>query len=142
MALARLRSLPGQLTLFPQKGKRGRSAPEFAKHCVIVDIIRLWIAPGWKWTHLPFGEYRTPRTAAKLKRMGVMPGWPDFVFVNRRGLHHYVELKRDREVGNPAQEELRDFLTAGGVPYIISSSVDTVLGRLRQWGVLRPEARW
>lgn len=131
-----------QLALFPVRKKHHPTPTEFAKQCVVADVCRLWISPGWKWTHLPFGEYRLPSTAGKLKRMGVMPGWPDFVFVNPVGLHHYVEMKRDREVVKGGQDEMKEFLEGAGCPYLLSKSVDEILATLSVWGALRPDAKW
>jgi len=131
-----------QLSFFARPVRKARPPSEFAKHCVIADIVRLFAMPGWKWTHLPFGEHRSPATAGRLKRMGVNPGWPDFLFVSPTGQHHYVELKRTAEKGSVAQEDMRRFLEAGHVPYLMSTSVNVILSRLRDWGALRPDARW
>lgn len=136
------KAMPRQLALFPDRKKYHPPVPEFAKHCVIADACRMWISPGWKWTHLPFGEYRLPSTAGKLKRMGVMPGWPDFVFVNGVGLHHYVELKREGGRLNPAQVELQGFLEGAGCPYLLSPNVRDILNTLQGWGALVAHARF
>ena len=34
---------------------------------------------GWLYTHFPAGEYRPKRTGAKLKRMGLQRGVPDYL---------------------------------------------------------------
>ena len=143
VAVAGRRTTAKQLGLFPG-GSRAplKAILEFPKQCVIADICRLWITPGWKWTALPFGEYRTAATAGRLKRMGVMPGWPDLMFVSPTGVHHYVELKRAGGVLNPAQKEMRDFFVSAGVPYLKSSRVDEVLATLQAWGALRKDVRF
>lgn len=46
--------------------------------------------------HIPNGGYRSKRTAAQLKRMGVKAGVPDLCLPVARGGFHglYIELKR------------------------------------------------
>lgn len=102
----------------------------------------MWISPGWKWTHLPFGEYRTPETAGKLKRMGVMPGWPDLLFVSPQGKHVYVELKREGGRLSDVQKEMQRFLIDGGSPCLVSDDVGVILRWLQQWGALSEKARF
>lgn len=131
-----------QMNLFPGRSKKPPPALEFAKVCVVVDIVTLFLSPGWQWSHLPFGEYRLKSTAGKLKRMGVKPGWPDYLFVSPDGRFHCLEMKRAGERGNPHQEAMRAFFERASVPYLMSSNVDQVLSQLKSWGVLRPEARW
>ncbi len=43
-------------------------------------------------THVPAGEIRNKRTAAKLN--GTKPGWPDFILTPPTGQLHCLELKR------------------------------------------------
>lgn len=74
--------------------------------------------------------------------MGVMPGWPDLLFVNPGGLHHYIELKREGGVLNDAQIEMRRFLKAAGCPYLLSMDVGEILHTLQFWGALRQDARF
>jgi hypothetical protein len=62
---------PSQLDLFRGKQQRGvkpSPALEFALHCAVADTITRWILPGWKWTHLPFGENRDHRVNARGQR--------------------------------------------------------------------------
>jgi hypothetical protein len=69
-----------QLHLFRGRRQRGTiaAAPsEFASQPFLVDVIRRWIDPQWRFTHVPLGEIRDPMTAARLKRLGVVAGWPD-----------------------------------------------------------------
>jgi hypothetical protein len=141
MVAFRVRGPTRQLSLFPARRKKPVPAPEFSVHCVIADVARRWITPGWEWTHLPFGEYRPPKTAGKLKRMGVRPGWPDFLFVSPEGRHHYLEIKREGGVKSGDQERLAQFFLTAGVPYLLSSKVDEMVATLRLWGAILPQAR-
>ena len=100
----RSRSLVGGPRLDPRR--RPRHA-EFRLHCAVADLIRRTLAPDWRWTYLPFGEYRLPSTAAKLARMDVTPGWPDFLFVSERGRGAFLELKQDVLYPTVTNGELR-----------------------------------
>ena len=137
-----MKSMPTQLALFPGKTKKAPPVLEFPKACVIADACRKFLVAGWKWTHLPFGEHRSKATANRLKRMGVMPGWPDYLFVSPSGKHHYVELKRVGGKLNDNQAEMKVFFLAAGVPYLLSNNVREVLVTLQSWGVLRADVRF
>src|SRR5262252_4291667 len=76
-----------------QRGTRTASTPEYALHCAIADLVTRWIMPQWQFTHIPLGEHRNKATAARLARMGVRAGWPDFIFVGP-GRVFFLELKR------------------------------------------------
>jgi len=43
---------------------------EFASQCFLADLIRRWIMPGWRFTHIASGDKRGQVTAVRLKRMG------------------------------------------------------------------------
>src|SRR5262245_21376392 len=111
-----------QMRLFPAgyRAKRGGVAVEFRLHCAVADLLRRLIQPGWRYTHLPFGEYRPPATAAKLKRMGVTPGWPDLLLIGPEGQCCWVELKRRGETLKPEQTALKWFLIEGGHGHLVA----------------------
>ena len=97
------------------------------------------------WTHFPAGESRPARTGAKLNRMGLKPGWPDFQFV-WRGRFHGIELKlpKDHMGGKtyqrPAQKAAQAEIEAAGGLYAVCRTFDEVIGTLRGWGLpLRDE---
>ena len=90
--------MTGQLSLFKSKRQRGvahvRRPKEFALHCAVADTVKRWILPDWIWTHFPAGEHRSVITGARLKRMGLNRGFPDFQFFHRNGRVCFLELKR------------------------------------------------
>ena len=45
-------------------------------HIPLVSTLRWCLRPDVVWRHVPNGEHRDPRTAAKLKAMGVLPAAP------------------------------------------------------------------
>lgn len=144
--------MTGQLNLFKGKRQRGIQAPpplEFASHVFLADVIRRWIMPQWKWTHLPLGEERDHKinpktgkrwspTGARLKRMGVNPGWPDFVFVGPNHAIFWLELKRLRG-GHVSEDQaaVAAHLVACGFSLLITNSVDDAIAELKALGILR-----
>jgi hypothetical protein len=66
---------------------------------------------------------RDKRTAAKLKAMGLQPGWPDLLLLapaaadRPGGLVHMLELKRRGEDLTKSQEDLAAWCAEQGVPF-------------------------
>jgi hypothetical protein len=135
----------GQLNLFGGKRQRGRRvAPpkEFLLHVSLAKILKVSMMPGWRYTHLPFGEYRDPITAGRLKAMGVTPGWPDFMFTGVRPPRiFWLELKRQGMGLNDNQKIVRDHLMDCGFMYLCTPSVDDAVGELKANGIVRAEVQ-
>ena len=139
-----------QLHLFKGKRQRGIAPPppkEFATHVALADTLRRWAMPDWLWTHFPAGEDRGHRytikgkrvspTASRLQRMGLRPGFPDFLFFHARGACAFLELKRSRAVPSEEQKPVFAFLAHAGHPFLITTSFDDAVGWLKDIGVLR-----
>lgn len=92
-----------------------RAQAEFRLTCVVADMLRLRALPGLYWTHLPFGEDRSAKTGARLKRMGTRPGAPDFLLI-WIGRPIGLELKAlgGRQTETQRETE-RDWMLAGGL---------------------------
>lgn len=130
----------GQLNLFKGKRQRGTKPPpprEFALHCAVADTLRCSIVPGWRYTHIPLGEYRTPATAGRLKRMGVVGGFPDFMFLHIEGRVCFLELKRRGEKLNDTQASMASFLRLAGHGYEWTDDYRSAVAVLQEWGVVR-----
>jgi len=99
-----------QLHLFRSKKQRGvivrPRTSEFQLQCQVAEVLRRWCSEWWIYTHLPMGEKRDPVTAMRLKRMGTMPGWPDFQFFGPRREVAFLELKRPGGGGRVSEEQL------------------------------------
>jgi hypothetical protein len=126
----------GQRDLFTKRVRQLPAAPEFLFHVMIADVLGRWAAPGWLHTHLPMGELRTPATAGRLKRMGVKPGWPDFILLSPNGLAHFLELKRKGGRLSPHQQAFAHWCE-GRCPFACVDSFDAALGELKGWGALK-----
>lgn len=128
-----------QLHLFKGKRQRGERLPspkEFALHVGLADLIRRTIAPGWMFTHLPFGEQRSAITGARLKRMGTQPGWPDFIFVGPHKLF-FLELKRRGSSASDEQANVALHIMRCGFGYLCTDDLEDAVGSLRDLGILR-----
>lgn len=72
-----------------------RSTAERRFTIVVADYFRRVLPDEVLWSHFPAGENREPQTGALLKRMGLKPGWPDFILVLSGGIAAFIELKAD-----------------------------------------------
>jgi len=121
-----------------QARQRAPLPKEVQTHVAIADALRVGSLPGWLWTHFPAGEERDEATGWKLKRMGLKPGWPDFLLISPHGLHHWMELKRGPAARlEPAQEELATLMRQRGVPHAVVRSFDEAVRQLTAWGALK-----
>jgi hypothetical protein len=118
-----------------------RSPSELQIHCGVADALRMLARPGVLWSHFPSGESRDARTGAKLKHMGLQPGWPDFIIIvpdypwgNRTC---FLELKTIRGRLSPSQQEFRDNAVAVGCLHSVARSVDEAVEVLSRWGAIR-----
>jgi len=142
-----------QLDLF-NKRLRGRRPPppsEFSIHCTVADACKWFLSPQWEATHLPMGETRDHRVnrygkryslaGSRLKRMGVMPGWPDFMFLGP-GRVFFLELKRPKRGRlSEDQQRIAQHIMRCGFGYLCTDSVDDAIATLRDLGILLLERR-
>jgi hypothetical protein len=82
-------------------------------------------------------EWRVARTGARLKRMGLKRGWPDFVLVSPHGAFHGLELKRLGEDLTDEQLDFQLWCIRHGVAHSVADSFDLALATLNAWGCLR-----
>jgi hypothetical protein len=128
----------GQPDLFTKRVRALPPAPEFALHCMVADMLRRFGTRGWQWTHIASGEYRTKPTAERLKRMGVMPGWPDFLLLSPSGYPHCLELKRAKlGRSSAAQLAFAGWCREHRVAYAVHDQFRDAIEQLKTWGALR-----
>lgn len=116
--------------------KRAPAPLEYLEQIAVADALRLVATPGWLWTHIPSGEERDKRVAAKLQRMGVQPGWPDFLLLDPGGFVHLLELKRQRGGRlNEAQIAFAEALPSL-CAYAVAKGAKEALAILKGWGAI------
>lgn len=124
----------------PRKLRPPRKPPgalEFRVCCALADLLKRLCEPGWRWTHFPAGEARTGFAGARLERMGLVPGWPDFQFIRGAGGRaHFLEMKRKGNGLTEAQAEFAAWCVAENVPHKVAYSFDEAVDQLKAWGVL------
>jgi len=127
----------GQIDLFTRRVRKPPPAKEFASHVMVADTLKRWCRPVFRYTHIPNGELREDATAAKLKRMGVQPGWPDFAIIGPPPGFYALEMKRKGEKLTPDQEAFEAFCKSAGFPFETAFTYGQAIAHLTQWGVLR-----
>lgn len=109
---------------------------EFDIHVSVADLLRRFARKDWVWTHFPAGEKRSEETGARLKRMGLQPGWPDFILIDVRGRLHLLELKSEKGLVQTAQQWFQACMQARGVEYAMARSFEDAIAILARWGVV------
>jgi len=136
----------------PKRPRLKLVAPEPSEqnfHEAAAQMLDVAVSPPAMWTCFPAGNVPLPpEYAAKLARMGLHSGWPDFLLVHR-GVFG-IELKtangvlsRDRMVRTrrgglreiPGQATVFPKLVAAGMCIAVCRSLDEVLGALRDWSI-------
>jgi hypothetical protein len=135
-------TIPPLLMIAEGRKPRPRKAPivrprEIELHMSVVKLLQDFSSPGWIWSHFPAGEKRDIRTAAKLKRMGVKAGWPDFLLISPAGIFHGLELKRPGGVMSEAQEDFLRWAIANGINHSVADNVDDAIAVLSHWGAVK-----
>jgi hypothetical protein len=118
---------------------------ESAFHIQLVAMLRWCVRQDVIWRHVPNGEHRDPRTAAKLKAMGVLPGGADLefhwavadAFGNKRRHCLHLELKRRGNKPTAAQAGFALAMRLLGDDYHVACSVDEAIAVLGERGLLQ-----
>ena len=113
-----------------------RDQAEFRLHCWVADYLRKTAWPSVLWFHPANGENRSKITGGRLKRMGVLRGTPDFVFITPLSTC-FLELKRPGGRLSPEQKAFRDKVTGLGCPYKVATTGDEARAILSDWKVTR-----
>src|SRR4051812_11001559 len=135
----------GQLHLF-RRGHKPEAPPiasEFRLACAFADTLRRCARKDWQWTHFPAGELREAATGARLARMGLKPGWPDYQFLSPAGNIFFLELKRKASGSQltDAQAKFRDWCRAHDVEWRLARTYDEAIAAATEFGVLRLEVK-
>ena len=106
----------------------------FRLACVVADWFRLNLPATALWTAFPAGEHRSAITGARLKRMGVQRGWPDYILIYQ-GRTFGIELKAPKGKLSEHQKDVADAFTANGCGWTVARTLDEVEAFLIDQGV-------
>ena len=105
----------------------------------IVEWLRL-VLPGALIWHTPNGGWRDPREAAKLKRMGVLPGIPDIIVFMEGAFAFSLECKTQRGTLSDDQKNVHSIMRLLGFKVATVRGIDESRQALASWGVKTREA--
>ena len=110
-------------------------------HIPLVAMLRWCLRPDVIFRHYPAGEHRDPRTAAKLKAMGVLPGSADLEFFYRNAAGTpcllFLELKLPGRKCSEAQMGFALAMKLLGAEYEVACSIDEAIGIIGKRGLIR-----
>ena len=116
-------------------------AKEIELHIQLVSMLRWCIRPNVIWRHVPNGEHRDKRTAAKLKAMGVLPGSADLEFFWREPAGFCVLFLELKVAGRKQSVEQMAFglaMMTLGADYLVASSIDEAIAAVGMRGLIQP----
>lgn len=109
---------------------------EYRLHCFVSDVLAFGCREDVVYFHVPNGEHRSISTARRLKRMSVLPGVSDFVFVTYGARVDFLELKSPTGRPTPEQMAFQARVVALGCRYEVARSGQEAVEILRAWGIL------
>jgi hypothetical protein len=136
----------------PKRPRLKLVAPEPSEqnfHEAAAQMLDVAVSPPAMWTCFPAGNVPLPpEYAAKLARMGLHSGWPDFLLVHRgvfgielktsNGVLSRTRMVRTRRGGLreiPGQATVFPKLVAAGMCIAVCRSLDEILAALADWQV-------
>ena len=105
----------------------------------VVQLLRFNAVPDLIWYAASNAGKRSPRTAAFMKRMGMLVGVADLSIVVPNGRACFLELKRPGKSIElrEAQKDFRHLCARNGAPYEVASTFEEAEAILGCWGALR-----
>lgn len=110
-------------------------------HMALWKLIEAYQLPDTKIFHVPNGEKRGPKTASRLRAMGVIPGVPDFGYI-ANGKAGFLELKAEGGRLSPNQREFFRVAEHNRIPCSTVYSVADAAWVLQLVGVLDPAIKF
>jgi hypothetical protein len=110
--------------------RKKRAQPEQQLHKAVARFLRVALKPPTTWTTMPAGGGGRIR-GAQLKAMGLQPGWPDIIVLDRGPNVIGIELKAKKGTQQPAQRMIAQAFKDVQAWYILCRSVEEVEKALR-----------
>jgi hypothetical protein len=115
-------------------------AAEFKLQCMVAGVLEKYRLKTWRYTAIPLGEKRDKITAARVKRMGAVAGFPDMVLIGP-GKTCFMEFKSGGGHMSGEQADIATHLIMCGCGYALVRSFDEAINALKDWGVLDPRVQ-
>lgn len=112
-----------------------RSTAETRLQMALINHLRLLAPRNILYMAIPNEGSRSPKTGARMKAMGMLPGAPDLLFIID-GKAHGLELKADKGRQSDTQRLVERAWEAAGGVYALAKGMDEALTVLRAWGAL------
>lgn len=110
-------------------------------HIPLVTLLRKVLKPNVLMRHVPNGEHRDPRTAAKLKAMGVLAGSADLEFfwaeAEKRFRALFLELKLPGRNPTAEQAAFGLCMMTMGAQFYVAHSIDEAINIVGERGLIR-----
>jgi len=107
----------------PIPTRANRRQDEFRLACVVAGYLARALPVEALWTAFPAGEARSAITGARLKRMGLQRGWPDYLIIYRGKLLG-VELKAGSGTATTEQSFVGCAMIAHGFDWTVIRSTE------------------
>jgi len=105
----------------------------------IVELLKTVLKGDVLWTFFPAGEAGGGRggrvRGARLKRMGLQPGWPDLQFLYK-GRYYGMEVKTKTGRLSQSQRRMHSLMEDQGISVAVVRSINDVLERANEWKIL------
>ncbi len=108
---------------------------EDALQISIIDYLKL-VKPRAFYFHVPNASKAHVSHRVKLKRMGLVSGVADLLFILPGGRIGAIELKMAKGRQSDSQKDFEAICGEFGVDYKIAHSIEEVAQILREWGCL------
>lgn len=120
-------------------GKKPKAKPrhlEDAFQVAVIEQASLMLKREVVYFHVPNGGKRNAREAGRLKKMGVLAGVPDLIFI-RAGQCYFIEAKIGKNDTAPIQKATIAALTEAGAQIAVCRSIEECVMAWRKWGLCR-----
>lgn len=119
---------------------RRNAQPEMQLQAAVLEYLRM-AHPRILVAAVPNGGFiMDPRTVARLKWQGLLPGFPDLVLYWANHGHGLLEIKSEGGRISPEQKAVHAALEALGWRVSVIRSLDDLWDTLADWGVERRNA--
>jgi hypothetical protein len=112
-----------------------RQYPETATQITIVDTLKEVLPKGYRAVAVPNGGKRKPQAAARSKRLGELPGFPDLAVFGPDNFAAFMEVKSKTGTASDSQKDVMFWLSDCGFPVAIVKDLDHALSFLAANGV-------